>query len=98
MAAPNVDRQLVLHVAKLACLSLSDSEVDRFTSELGRIVSYIEQLDALDTRDVAPTATVAVDRAPERPDEVAPGVSREEVLAQAPEVEGEGFAVPAFVE
>jgi aspartyl-tRNA(Asn)/glutamyl-tRNA(Gln) amidotransferase subunit C len=98
MPAPNVDRALVEHVAKLASLSLSDSEVDRFASELGRIVGYIEQLDSLDTRDVPPTANVSVDRAPLRRDEVAPGLTRDEVLAQAPEVESDGFAVPAFVE
>jgi aspartyl-tRNA(Asn)/glutamyl-tRNA(Gln) amidotransferase subunit C len=98
MPAPDVDRALVEHVAKLASLSLSDSEVDRFASELGRIVGYIEQLDSLDTRDVPPTANVSVDRAPGRRDEVAPGLTRDEVLAQAPEVESDGFAVPAFVE
>jgi aspartyl-tRNA(Asn)/glutamyl-tRNA(Gln) amidotransferase subunit C len=98
MPAPKVDRALVLHVAKLASLSLSDPEVDRFASELGRIVTYIEQLAELDTHDVPPTATVGVDRAPQRPDEVAPCLARDAVLAQAPEVDGEGFAVPAFVE
>jgi aspartyl-tRNA(Asn)/glutamyl-tRNA(Gln) amidotransferase subunit C len=98
MPAPHIDRTLVLHVAKLACLSCSEPEADRFASELGRIVGYIQQLDELDTHDVAPTANVAVDRAPVRPDVVAPCLSRDEVLAQAPEVEGEGFSVPAFVE
>jgi aspartyl-tRNA(Asn)/glutamyl-tRNA(Gln) amidotransferase subunit C len=47
---------------------------------------------------VPPTANVSVDRAPGRPDEVAPGLSRDEVLAQAPGVESDGFAVPAFIE
>jgi aspartyl-tRNA(Asn)/glutamyl-tRNA(Gln) amidotransferase subunit C len=98
MPGPNIDRALVLHVAKLASLSLSDAEVDRFASELGRIVGYIEQLDSIDTRDVPPTANVSVDRAPARPDEVKPCLDRDEVLAQAPEVESDGFAVPAFVE
>jgi aspartyl-tRNA(Asn)/glutamyl-tRNA(Gln) amidotransferase subunit C len=98
MPAPTIDRTLIQHVAKLASLSLSDTDVDRFASELRRIVGYIEQLDSLDTRDVPPTANVSVDRAPGRPDEVAPGLNRDEVLAQAPEVESDGFAVPAFVE
>jgi aspartyl-tRNA(Asn)/glutamyl-tRNA(Gln) amidotransferase subunit C len=98
MPAPTIDRALIQHVAKLASLSLCDSDVDRFASELRRIVGYIEQLDSLDTRDVPPTANVSVDRAPGRPDEVAPGLNRDEVLAQAPEVESDGFAVPAFVE
>jgi aspartyl-tRNA(Asn)/glutamyl-tRNA(Gln) amidotransferase subunit C len=98
MAAPTIDRERVLHVAKLACLSLTDAEVGRFASELGRIVGYFEQLDALDTREVTPTDHVAVDRAPGRPDEVVPGLVREEVFTQAPEVDDEGFAVPAFIE
>jgi len=98
MPAPTIDRTLIQHVAKLANLSLSDPEVDRFASELGRIVGYIEQLDSLDTRDVPPTANVSVDRAPGRRDEIAPSLDRDEVLAQAPEVESDGFAVPAFVE
>ncbi|HSY22551.1 MAG TPA: Asp-tRNA(Asn)/Glu-tRNA(Gln) amidotransferase subunit GatC [Polyangiaceae bacterium] len=98
MPGQKIDRSVVLHVAKLAALSLSDSEVDRFSAELGRIVGYVEQLDGLDTRDVPPTAHVQLDRLPVRPDEPVPCLSRDEVLAQAPAVEGDGFAVPAFVE
>jgi aspartyl-tRNA(Asn)/glutamyl-tRNA(Gln) amidotransferase subunit C len=98
MPAPKIDRNLVLHVAKLAALSLTDVEVDRLVGELGRILGHVEQLDALDTRDVPPTAHVASVAAPSRPDEVAPCLPREDVLAQAPEVESDGFAVPAFVE
>lgn len=98
MARPTIDRDLVLHVAKLASLSLSDGEVDRFAAELGRIVSHVEQLDALDTRDVPATAHVQLDHAAWREDEVRPGLSHEEALSQAPRVEADGFAVPAFVE
>lgn len=98
MPAPKIDRALVLHVAKLASLSLSDAEVDRFASELARIVAHVEQLDALDTRDVPPTAHVQIERMPLREDEVLPGVTHEEALAQAPRVESGGFAVPVYVE
>jgi aspartyl-tRNA(Asn)/glutamyl-tRNA(Gln) amidotransferase subunit C len=98
MSAPKVDRALVLRVARLASLSLSDEETDRFAAELARIVGYVEQLQQLDTRDVPPTAHVHLERAPWRDDEPKPGLSRDEVLAQAPRVEHEGFAVPTFVE
>lgn len=98
MASPKIDRDVVLHVAKLASLSLSEAEVDRFAGELARIVAHVEQLDALDTRDVPPTAHVQVERIPLRRDEVTPGLSREEALSQAPQVEADGFAVPAFLE
>jgi aspartyl-tRNA(Asn)/glutamyl-tRNA(Gln) amidotransferase subunit C len=102
-----IDRARVLHVAKLAALSLSDAEADTFARELATIVAYVEQLETLDTKDVPATAHVQLDRAmPEqviatqgwREDEPRPGLAREEVLAQAPRVEGDGFAVPPFME
>jgi aspartyl-tRNA(Asn)/glutamyl-tRNA(Gln) amidotransferase subunit C len=98
MPGPKIDRDLVLHVAKLASLSLSEGEVDRFAGELGRIVAHVEQLEALDTRDVPPTAHVQVERVPLRHDEVTPGLSHDDALSQAPQVEADGFAVPAFLE
>jgi aspartyl-tRNA(Asn)/glutamyl-tRNA(Gln) amidotransferase subunit C len=98
MPAPKINREVVLHVAKLASLSLSEAEADRFAGELARVVAHVEQLDAVDTKDVPPTAHVQVERIPLRADEPRACLSHEEALAQAPQVEGEGFAVPAFLE
>ena len=98
MPASKIDREVVLHVAKLASLSLSEVEVDGFAVELARIVAHVEQLEAIDTRDVPPTAHVQVERLPLRQDAVVPGLSHDEALSQAPEVEADGFAVPAFLE
>jgi aspartyl-tRNA(Asn)/glutamyl-tRNA(Gln) amidotransferase subunit C len=98
MAGPPIDKALVLHVAKLASLSLSDEEVDRCTNELARVLAYVEQLESLDTRDVPPTAHGDIARLPLRSDAVAPCLARDEVLAQAPQSDADGFAVPAFVE
>jgi aspartyl-tRNA(Asn)/glutamyl-tRNA(Gln) amidotransferase subunit C len=98
MTAPKVDRALVLHVAKLSSLSLSNAEADRFAAELARIVEYVALLDQLDTREVPPTAHGRLDRAPWREDRPTPGLSHEDALAQAPRAEQGGFAVPTFVE
>jgi aspartyl-tRNA(Asn)/glutamyl-tRNA(Gln) amidotransferase subunit C len=98
MPAPRIDSALVLHVAKLASLSLAPQEVDRYTKELARIVGYVEQLDGVDTSGVAPTAHVEIRRLPVREDALVPCLSREEALAEAPQVEADGFAVPGFVE
>ncbi len=98
MSAPKLDRVLVLHVAKLASLSLSEDEADRFAGELAHIVAHVEQLDAIDTRDVPPTAYVLIERLPLREDKVIPCLTHDEALSQAPQIEAEGFAVPAFVE
>jgi aspartyl-tRNA(Asn)/glutamyl-tRNA(Gln) amidotransferase subunit C len=88
----------VQHVAKLALLSLSEAEAQRFALELAAIVAYVAQLDELDTREVPPTAHVALDRMPLRADDPQPCLSHEDALAQAPSVDEGGFAVPAFVE
>jgi aspartyl-tRNA(Asn)/glutamyl-tRNA(Gln) amidotransferase subunit C len=98
MPAPKINREVVLHVAKLSSLTLSEAEADRFAGELARIVAHVEELDTVDTRDVPPTAHVQVERIPLRPDAVRPGLSHEDAMAQAPRVEGEGFGVPAFLE
>ncbi len=98
MPGPKIDREVVLHVARLASLSLAEAEVDRFAGELARIVGHVQQLEALDTRDVPPTAHVQVERIPLRRDEVTQGLTHDEALSQAPQVEADGFAVPAFLE
>ena len=89
----------VHHVATLASLTLSrEEEAKRFEAELGAIVAYVAQLGELDTRDVPPTAHVQLDHLALRQDAIYPGLTREEALSQAPAVEGDGFAVPTFVE
>jgi aspartyl-tRNA(Asn)/glutamyl-tRNA(Gln) amidotransferase subunit C len=88
----------IQHVARLASLSLSEEEATRFQGDLAKIIAYVAQLDELDTGDVPPTAHVQLDRLPVRDDALRPGLSHEDALAQAPSVEGEGFAVPTFVE
>jgi aspartyl-tRNA(Asn)/glutamyl-tRNA(Gln) amidotransferase subunit C len=98
MAGQTIDDARVRHVAKLASLSLSDEEATRFAGELAKIVDYVAMLEALDTRDVPPTAHMQLSRMPLRPDDPVPSLPHEEALAQAPRVEGEGFAVPAFVD
>jgi aspartyl-tRNA(Asn)/glutamyl-tRNA(Gln) amidotransferase subunit C len=95
MPSPRIDVQ---HVAKLASLSLSGAEEERFATELATIVAYVAQLDELDTRDVPPTAHVQLERMPLRGDEVRGCLPHDEALAQAPAVDGGGFAVPTFVE
>jgi aspartyl-tRNA(Asn)/glutamyl-tRNA(Gln) amidotransferase subunit C len=96
--ARTFDRSAVEHVAKLAALSLSSEEAERFTHELSAIVAHVDELASLDTTNVPPTFQV---RAPEsglRPDVVAPSLANEEALAQAPRQAHGGFAVPVFVE
>ena len=97
MIAP-LERVQVLHVAKLARLTLRDDEVPRVTEQLTKILGHLAQLAELDVDGVEPTAQVGVDRLPLRPDVPRPGVPHDVAMAQAPETIDGGFAVPAFID
>ena len=53
-----IDRDQVLHVAKLARLKLTDDEVDRMAGELSKILGYVETMNELDLEGVEPTSHV----------------------------------------
>jgi aspartyl-tRNA(Asn)/glutamyl-tRNA(Gln) amidotransferase subunit C len=90
-----IDRAQVLHVARLARLSLTDEEVDRMAQEISRVLEHIERISELDLEDVAPTSHVVVVENALRPDEPRPSLARDIALGSAPEVADEGFVVPS---
>jgi aspartyl-tRNA(Asn)/glutamyl-tRNA(Gln) amidotransferase subunit C len=90
-----IDRDDVLHVARLARLELTDAEVERMTGELSKVLESIQKIGELDLDGVPPTSHVVEVSNALRPDEPRPSLPREEVLAAAPAVAGDGFAVPS---
>lgn len=58
MAKTQITKEAVAKVAKLANLSLTDSEIEKFTPQLAEIFGYIDQLGEVDTSKVDPTAHV----------------------------------------
>jgi aspartyl-tRNA(Asn)/glutamyl-tRNA(Gln) amidotransferase subunit C len=90
-----IDRDQVLHVARLARLRLTDEEVERMTGELSSILDHIEKIGELDLAEVAPTSHVTELENVLRPDEPRPSLPREQALAEAPDADGEGFRVPS---
>ncbi len=90
-----IDREQVLHVARLARLRLSDDEVERMSSELSGILEHVERISELDLDDVEPTSHVIELENVLRPDEPRPSWPREKVLEPAPDPAGESFRVPS---
>ena len=90
-----IDRDAVLHVARLARLALTDAEVERMTGELAKVLEHIEKIAELDLDGVPPTSHVVEASFALRPDEPRPSLPREVVLARAPAVADDGFAVPS---
>jgi aspartyl-tRNA(Asn)/glutamyl-tRNA(Gln) amidotransferase subunit C len=93
--------QEVRYVADLANLRLSDDEVHRMSHDLGKILTYVEQLNALDTTNVPPMAQVLSgesETATLRPDVPHAPLNNEEALENAP-LSGAGyFKVPKVIE
>jgi aspartyl-tRNA(Asn)/glutamyl-tRNA(Gln) amidotransferase subunit C len=91
----------VRYVAELANLRLTDEEIVRMSHDLGEILTHIEQLNELDTNDVAPMAQVlfeADETATLREDHPIEPLSNDEAVANAP-VKGAGyFKVPRVIE
>jgi aspartyl-tRNA(Asn)/glutamyl-tRNA(Gln) amidotransferase subunit C len=95
---PAISRAQIDHVAKLSSLSLTDAEAGTLATELDAILRYVGELDSLDTSSVPPTRGGGSAVAAWREDEIAPGLTHEEALAEAPRTAMGGFAVPAFVD
>ncbi len=90
-----IDREDVLHVARLARLELSDAEVERMAGELSDVLGHIERIAELDLDGVAPTSHVVDVPNALRPDVPRPSWPREQILAAAPAVRNVGFEVPS---
>ena len=84
-------REDVLHLARLAKLTLSDEEVERYTQELGEVLAYVEQLQNVDVDGLKPTYQVTGLENVMREDEVKLlGPTPEELLKNAPAVSDDG--------
>ncbi len=94
----SVDAQSVRHVAKLARIAMSDSEVDALVPELNQILGWVEQLGEVDTEGVEPLSAVIDLKLRLRDDVVDDGDVREAVLANAPDAQHGFFAVPKVIE
>jgi aspartyl-tRNA(Asn)/glutamyl-tRNA(Gln) amidotransferase subunit C len=90
-----LDRDQVLHVARLARLELSDEEVERMASELSHVLDHIEKIGELDLAGVPPTSHVVDVVNVLRADVPVPSLPRDAILQAAPEPLEGGFGVPS---
>ena len=83
----------VEHIAELARLSLTDEEKVRFREQLSTILDYAARLQALDTDDVPPMATVLPFDTILRDDVIRPGLDRDDLLVKSDDTKGGMFRV-----
>ena len=84
-------------VAQLARLELPENQIEIYTSQLEEILSYIDQLQEIDTQNIPPTTRAVEVVNAMREDLVEVNFSREDILNQAPHREGDFFRVPKIL-
>ena len=93
----SLTRAEVEKVSLLARLKLTDAELDSMTAQMSAVVSYIEQLNEVDTTDVEPMAHAVEVTNVFRNDAARESLTREAALSNAPKSDGEYYLVPAVL-
>ena len=93
----SVTKKEVEHIAKLARLEFSEEEKEKFTRQFNEILSYIEQLNKLDTSNIEPLSHVIELHNVFREDEVKPGLTPDQALLNAPAKTEKFFKVPKVI-
>ena len=91
----------VLHIAELARLGLSDSEVERFREQLSDILTYAERLQSVDLSAIPPTAHAQFAGGLQnvmREDIARPSYPVAAILANAPRAAADCFQVPPVLD
>jgi aspartyl-tRNA(Asn)/glutamyl-tRNA(Gln) amidotransferase subunit C len=90
-----IDREQVLHVARLARLELSAEEVERMSRELSTILDHVERISELRLEGVEPPSHVISLENVLRADQPEPSLPRERALEPAPDAAEGSFRVPS---
>ena len=94
----SLDAAAVARIARLARIRVTDDEKTHLAAELSQVMDWIDELQSVDTDGVEPLTSVVGARLKTRPDVVTLNVTRDEVLANAPEAMAGFFTVPKVVE
>jgi len=94
----SLDAAAVARIARLARIRLTDDEKTNLAAELSQVMAWVDELQSVDTEGVEPMTSVVGAKLKTRPDEVTLNVTRDDVLANAPEATAGFFTVPKVVE
>ncbi len=94
----SLDLDTVRRIAHLAHIRVPDDELALLTTDLGNILTFVEQLSQVDTTSVTPMTSAVATALPLRTDEVSDGGYASAVLANAPDRTEGFFVVPKVVE
>jgi aspartyl-tRNA(Asn)/glutamyl-tRNA(Gln) amidotransferase subunit C len=94
----SVDQATVRRIARLARIAVKDEELPHLQGEINAILSFVEELGAVDVSGVEPMTSVIPMKLPMREDVVSDGAIEQKVLGNAPLAEDDFFLVPKVIE
>lgn len=92
-----ITKEEVLHVAKLARLDVDEALIDKFAKQIGMILAYVDKLNQVETKGVAPTSHAISLTNAFREDNEQDVFDKDAALANAPEKENGSFVVPKVI-
>jgi aspartyl-tRNA(Asn)/glutamyl-tRNA(Gln) amidotransferase subunit C len=98
LRVPNISRDEVAHLARLARLAVTDAELDVFAGQLDVILEAVASVGEVAADDIPPTSHAVELRNVFRRDLVRPGLTQQQALAGAPAAEEGRFRVPRILE
>ena len=93
----SVTRKDVEHIAKLARLKFNDEELEKYTHDLNEILTYVEKLNELDTKNIEPLSHPVEGSNVFRNDELNESIPNEEAIKNAPASDDNFFKVPKVI-
>lgn len=92
-----VTDEMISHLSHLARLSFSDEEKIELKQDLEKMISFVEQLQEVDTSNVEPLLHITDAVNVLREDEVHQTITKQEALINAPQTDGKFFIVPKVI-
>ncbi|MDI9882708.1 Asp-tRNA(Asn)/Glu-tRNA(Gln) amidotransferase subunit GatC [Flectobacillus longus] len=93
-----IDKEALQKIAHLARLEMPASTEDEMMGSLNSVLTWMEELNEVDTADIKPLTHMSLEVNALREDKVIPNISREQGLKNAPKQDGEYFRVPKVIE
>ena len=93
-----IDKNQVKKVAKLSRISLEDNKIDSLSKDLDSILTFVEKLNELDTKEIKPLKSIADKTLEARNDFVDDGKIKNDILKNSPEKNEDFFIVPKVIE
>ncbi len=94
----SIDKDKIIHVSKLARISLDENKIEYLVKDLSSIFKFIEQLNELNTGQIKPLSSILDKPLRTRKDLIDDGEKRNEILKNSPDKNSEFFVVPKVIE